>query len=214
MHTLNLTKGNTLNLTKGHEASTKEKATFGLGWRGRGGSTLDLDSYVVVLNDSNKVIDFIYFGNKTAPGIKHNGDDTRGGGKGDAPNETINIKLSSLDPKATKLIIGAAIYSGANNLGQVDYAFCTMSDNSGNEIVRFKIDEQFAKARSFNAASVELVKGEWVFTALGDASQSDFHGVSANYSRGKIVGSGGNISSSAPQEERGIIGRLFGGLFN
>lgn len=210
MEPLNLQKGSTLNLTKGHENSTKEKATFGLGWRGRGGSTLDLDSYVVVLNSSNKVIDFIYFSNKTASGIKHNGDDTKGGGKGDKPNETINIKLVSLDSRATKLIIGAAIYSGASNLGQVDYAFCTMSDNAGNEIVRFKIDEQFAKSKSFNAASVELEKGEWVFTALGNASQDDFHQVLKRYSVGNTIT--GSSQSDQP-ESQSIVGRLFGGLF-
>lgn len=210
MEPLNLQKGSTLNLTKGHENSTKEKATFGLGWRGRGGSTLDLDSYVVVLNSSNKVIDFIYFSNKTASGIKHNGDDTKGGGKGDKPNETINIKLVSLDSRATKLIIGAAIYSGASNLGQVDYAFCTMSDNAGNEIVRFKIDEQFAKSKSFNAASVELEKGEWVFTALGNASQDDFHQVRKRYSVGNTIT--GSSQSDQP-ESQSIVGRLFGGLF-
>lgn len=210
MTTLNLQKGSTLNLSKGHENSTKEKATFGLGWRGRGGATLDLDSYVVVLNSSNKVIDFIYFSNKTASGIKHNGDDTKGGGKGDKPNETINIKLVSLDSRATKLIIGAAIYSGASNLGQVDYAFCTMSDNAGNEIVRFKIDEQFAKSKSFDAASVELEKGEWVFTALGNASQDNFYQVRKRYSVGNTIT--GSSQSSQP-ESQSIVGRLFGGLF-
>lgn len=213
MQGLNLSKGGTLNLSKGHTQATQEKSTFGLGWRGRNGATLDLDSYVVVLNSSDKVIDFIYFGNKTANGIKHNGDDTRGGGSGDKPNETINIKLSSLDSSATKLIIGAAIYSGASNLGQVDYAFCTMSDNSGREIVRNKIDEQFAKAKSFNAASVTLEKGEWVFTALGDASQDDFHGVRSRYGVGKTLGATSSTSSTTTSEP-GIVSRLFGGLFS
>lgn len=118
--------------------------------------------------------------------------------------------MVSLDSRATKLIIGAAIYSGASNLGQVDYAFCTMSDNAGNEIVRFKIDEQFAKSKSFNAASVELEKGEWVFTALGNASQDDFHQVRKRYSVGNTIT--GSSQSSQP-ESQSIVGRLFGGLF-
>lgn len=224
MNTLNLSKGGTLNLTKGHSNTIDEKSTFGLGWRGKGGRTLDLDSYVAVFA-GDKVIDFIYFGKKIGKGIKHNGDDTVGGGSGKAPNETINAKISSLDPSATKLIFGAAIYSGATSLSEVDFAFCTLQDKSGQEVVRFKIDEQFGKARSFDAASVEKVNGDWIFTALGVASQDDFRGVRSRFSIGSSNSNSGysstgyhvqlrSASQAQPaQQSTSLLGRIARAIF-
>lgn len=200
MTTLNLTKGSTLNLAK---AVTDSKIQFELGWTGVNGKTLDLDSYIAVLDKDNVVLDFIYFGHKKTSGIKHHGDDLTGGGRNGGVNETISIKTSELNPRATTLIAGLFIYSGASSLEAVDYAFTQVKDNNGNIVVKYDIRNEFKGFKSVEVASLNYKEGAWSFNALGNGSSNGYSGTLSKYSVGKTVGSGGG----------GIISSIFGGLF-
>jgi tellurium resistance protein TerD len=205
---LNLQKGATLNLSKSSSNVTEEKVTFGLGWRGVGGRSLDLDSYIAVLDQNDRVLDFIYFGNKNGKGIKHHGDDLVGGGKGNKPNEEITMKLNSLDPSATKLVAGLFIYSGASSLKQVDFAFSTLTDNKGAEVVRYDVKEDFGNAKSLEVARIEKHNNEWIFKAVGEASSDGYSQVSSRFRKGNIA-SGSNTNVSSGNSSGGsLFGRI------
>lgn len=206
---LNLQKGATLNLSKGNSNVTEEKVTFGLGWRGVSGRSLDLDSYIAVLDQNDKVLDFIYFGNKNGKGIKHHGDDLVGGrGKENKPNEEITMKLNSLDPSATKLVAGLFIYSGASSLKQVDFAFSTLTDNKGAEVVRYNVKEDFGNARSLEVARIEKHNNEWIFKAVGEASSDGYLQVSSRFCKGNIAGGSNANISSGTSSGGSLFGRI------
>lgn len=197
--TLNLSKGGTANLTQSGAASGVVK--FGLGWVGKYGRSLDLDSYVAVLAADDEVIDFIYFNNKKGTGIKHSGDDQRGGKNG-APNETIEIDLSQLHPGAVKLIVGLFIWRGAENLGEVDSAFANVIDQKGNEVVRYDLEKGYETSKSLEVAHIERRYNDWTFVSVGQGVSDNANSTISRFTKGKKMGKAGGFG--------GMLRGLFG----
>lgn len=217
MASLNLTKGSKLNLNKVQGLNLSKDMVFGLGFTGKGGRSVDLDSYVAVLDSEDRPLQFVYFGRLKDKGIKHNGDDTRGGGSANAPNETIQVNMSKLDTRAAKLVVGLFIYSGASSLGSVDSAFANLTDNSGNEVCRYNLKEQFSKFKSVDVAHVTKVGSEWEFTATGIGSSENYNDIKRKFEGRSTVdlsGTSNSSSSSSSGESGGFFSRIFGGLFN
>lgn len=196
---LNLEKGVPINLDK---TVTEEKMKFDIGWTGKNGKSLDLDTYIAVIDKDNVVLDFIYFGNLNGEGVDHKGDDLDGGATKSGINETIVIKTKKLNPKAVKLAVGLFIYSGAKNLSKVDYAFAQLRDSNGNVVVKYDLAQEFGESQSVEIAEIVYSAGSWSIKAIGEASQLDFDGVRKKYKVGKSIGStsGGG----------GLFGRIFG----
>lgn len=207
---LNLSKGDTLNLSKSSDLNLSKDMVFGLGFSGKNGRSLDLDSYIAVLDDTGSPLDFIYFGNLKGAGIKHNGDDIVGGGKSTDPNETIKVNLSKLNPKATQLVIGLFIYANANNLGDVKNAFANLTSNTGNEVCRYDLKAEFPKYNSVVVATVnKSLDGEWDFVAVGKGSKDKYRDIKYKYTSTSSF-FGGYRSPSTSQQTQTSSGGFFG----
>lgn len=198
---INLTKGESINLTK--TSSGLSAVTMGLGWEGKGGRTLDLDSYVALQDQNGTNLKFVYFGRLNAPGVKHKGDDLVGGGRAGEPNEEIVITLASLPSECTKIVCGLFIYSGASNLSKVENAFVKISDQSGTDIVKYDINDNFGKNKSIVVGELVKTNGEWSFNANGKGENDSYQDIKRKYT------AGGNSMTDAPR--RGLLGRVFGG---
>ncbi len=178
---INLAKGDTINLSK-ESSGNLNKVTLGLGWVGKGGRSLDLDSFVALRDKNGNNIKFIYFGKLTCAGVKHHGDDLVGGGGARSINETITITLNKLKPEVTEITCGLFIYSGASNLSQVNSAFIEISEGRTN-LANFDIKESFGKAKSVIVG--KLVKNnndEWNFNTVGQSSDKNYHKIKKEYS--------------------------------
>lgn len=184
---INLEKGQVINLSKESGINLSKGVIFGLGFAAKSG-TVDLDSWVSVIDANDKCIDFICFSNLRGQGIKHNGDDLVGGGKESEPNETIEINFSNLKEGATKLIVGNSIYSGARNLGNLKYAFTTLTQN-GSEVARYNMKDNYGNSSTVVVGEFRLSGGEWKFKALGRGESHDYQGAKRTYgNRGTSIG--------------------------
>lgn len=95
---------------------------------------VDIDSYVYLLRNGKK--EFIYFGNLATKGIHHNGDDLRGGGSRNRPNETIDINLQDLSTEDFQgLVIGAFIYSNGVRFEDISEMKLELVDSDNNEVL-------------------------------------------------------------------------------
>lgn len=207
---LNLSKGDKLDLSKKGGLNLEKDMVFGLGFSGKNGRSLDLDSYVAVLDSENKPIEFIYFSNLNGQGIRHNGDDTRGGGKETDPNETIKVNLSKLDSRANTLVIGLFIYSGASNLGDVKSAFTNLISSTGQEVCRYNVKEQFSKYSSVVVAEVTKSGDTWEYSAVGKGSSEKYRDIKNKYTSRRTVSTGGGYSGSSTENNKSWWQKLLG----
>jgi len=106
-------KGATFELTVESKQESPTKFYFGAGWDNPNGP-VDLDIVCAVLHNGKLTSnsDFVYFGNKTAPGVTLSEDNQTGEGEGD--DEDIVIDTSKLDAGVDKVVIGLAAYAGAD----------------------------------------------------------------------------------------------------
>lgn len=202
---INLSKGQSINLSK--ESNGLRKVTVGLGWTGRGGRDVDLDSYIGVRDANGAATKFVYFGNRNEPGIYHHGDDLVGGGRANDPNEKIDVTLNDLDGSDVHLIVGLFIYSGASNLNGVQDAFINVVDQDGKELVRYNIND-FGGSKSLVAGELRRIGAEWSFTALGQGTNDGYNSTARMFRRG--ASASGSTSTDSQPRRRGLISRLFG----
>lgn len=191
---LSLTKGAKLSLTK-KEPGLK-KILVGLGWdtnRYSGGFDFDLDASVFMLGKNGKVPsndEFIFYGQtKYKNGsVIHTGDNRTGEGEGD--DESIKVELSKLPDYIQKLVFTVTIYEAdlrKQNFGQVDNAYIRIvNEETGNEICRFDLGEDFSIENSVNVGEIYLDEGEWKFEAIGAGYASGLEGFVDDY--GVILG--------------------------
>lgn len=183
MSVINLTKGQRISLTK-ENGSALDKVCVGSNWGAiqkkgwLGGTTtksVDLDASIAVFDKDGNKLDLIYFGNKSAPGIRHSGDDTVGDTDGDdgLDNEVITVELSKVHPQATYL---ALVLNSFNRVDFKDIPFASARIYSG---TASRVDEVHAKMDIANdpkfAGSLCMImggfykkNGEWKFRAIGE----------------------------------------------
>lgn len=201
---INLAKGDTINLSKESSGNLK-KVTLGLGWVGKGGRNLDLDSFVALRDKNGNNIKFIYFGKLTCAGVKHHGDDLVGGGSARSVNESIDIKVNELKPEVSEITCGLFIYSGASNLSQVDSAFIDISEGRNN-LASFDLKESFGKAKSVIVGKlVKQDNNEWEFVTIGQASNKNYDDIKREF-----TGSSSISSTPSSTSGGGFFRRLFG----
>ena len=135
---VSLKKGQKVSLKK-KNGSQLNKIFFGLNWGmitkknflfGESKISVDFDISIVLLDKQNNILETIYFRNKTAPGIKHHGDDQSGDEKDDGlDNEVIELLLSDINPKTVN--IGLLLNSYLHQkLDSVPYAGCRVFEGS------------------------------------------------------------------------------------
>lgn len=172
---VSLSKGENLSLSAGHPKLSK--ILVGLGWDARtsSGAAFDLDASAFLLNDQglvNSDNDFIFYNQtvSSCKSVKHTGDNRTGEGEGD--DESLVIDLTLVPQNVKKVSVVVTIHDGERlnqNFGQVSSAFMRIVDTeSGVEIARFDLSEDFSSETALIFGDVYLHKGEWKFKAVGE----------------------------------------------
>ncbi len=171
---LSLSKGGNLSLTK--TDPNLNKLLIGLGWdeRATSGAEFDLDASIFLLGANGRVRgdhDFIFYNQlKSDNGaVEHTGDNRSGQGDGD--DETVKINLSLVPADVEKIVITVTIHDAQarnQNFGQVANAFIrVVNDETGNEVVRFDLAEDYSIETAMVFGEVYRHNGEWKFRAVG-----------------------------------------------
>lgn len=171
---ISLNKGGNLSLSK--TDPTLVRILIGLGWdeRATDGASFDLDASAFLLTASGRVRgdhDFIFYNQlKSQDGsVEHTGDNRSGQGDGD--DESLLVDLSKVSPEVEKIAITVTIHDGQSrgqNFGQIANAFIrVVNQDSGIEIVRFDLAEDYSTETAMVFGEVYRHNGEWKFRAVG-----------------------------------------------
>ena len=171
---ISLNKGGNLSLSK--TDPTLVRILIGLGWdeRATDGASFDFDASAFLLTASGKVRgdhDFIFYNQlKSQDGsVEHTGDNRSGQGDGD--DESLLVDLSKVSPEVEKIAITVTIHdaqSRGQNFGQIANAFIrVVNQDSGIEIVRFDLAEDYSTETAMVFGEVYRHNGEWKFRAVG-----------------------------------------------
>lgn len=188
---INLSKGGRINLSKDENGNSLDVIFFGANWGmirsgmfGLGTKTaVDLDASVILLDAQGNHVNTVYFGNKSAPGIQHSGDDLVGDADGDdgMDNETIAVQLSRIDDRVEHVFfvlnsyrnqkfdkipyIGIRIYTSPNNRPK------TRVTDPVNVLASYSLKsdaEDFKGKLSVILGEAYRRSGEWKFKAIGE----------------------------------------------
>jgi tellurium resistance protein TerD len=171
---ISLQKGGNVSLTKTDPGLTN--ALVGLGWDARStdGAAFDLDTSVFLVGESGKVLSdghFVFYNQKTSPdgAVVHSGDNTTGVGEGD--DEQVSINLPQVDANVQRIVFAVTIHeaeSRKQNFGMVRNAFMrVLNKNSGTEIARFDLSEDYSTETAMIFGEVYRNGSEWKFKAVG-----------------------------------------------
>ncbi|MDO9213822.1 MAG: TerD family protein [Methylococcales bacterium] len=175
---LNLEKGQKISLSK-EAGGTLTKVTMGLGWDvakkggmlgglfGSSGGSVDLDASCVMFDDTNKIIDTVWFRQlKSKDGsIVHTGDNLTGEGEGD--DEQIIVDLSRVPSNVKALIFTVNSFTG-QTFDTIESAYCRMLDSSNNkEIARYTLSGKGSHSAQI-MAKLYRHNDEWKMHAIGE----------------------------------------------
>ncbi|MDP3010788.1 MAG: TerD family protein [Methylococcales bacterium] len=175
---LNLEKGQKISLSK-EAGGTLTKVTMGLGWDvakkggmlgglfGSSGGSVDLDASCVMFDDTNKIIDTVWFRQlKSKDGsIVHTGDNLTGEGEGD--DEQIIVDLSRVPSNVKALIFTVNSFTG-QTFDTIESAYCRMVDSSNNkEIARYTLSGKGSHSAQI-MAKLYRHNDEWKMHAIGE----------------------------------------------
>lgn len=175
---LNLEKGQKISLSK-EAGGTLTKVTMGLGWDvakkggmlgglfGSSGGSVDLDASCVMFDDTNKIIDTVWFRQlKSKDGsIVHTGDNLTGEGDGD--DEQIIVDLSRVPSNVKALIFTVNSFTG-QTFDTIESAYCRMVDSSNNkEIARYTLSGKGSHSAQI-MAKLYRHNDEWKMHAIGE----------------------------------------------
>lgn len=189
---VNLTKGGKVSLAKAASdsgVSGLSKIVVGLGWdvnRYDGGKDFDLDSSAFMLADGGRVrteSDFVFYGNKDAAGVHHNGDNRTGQGDGD--DESVEIDLAAVPADVMKIAFTVTIHEAEQrrqNFGMVENAYIRVYDAvTGTELIRYDLCEDFSIETAVVVGELYKHDNEWKFNAIGSGFQGGLAALCANF---------------------------------
>lgn len=185
---LSLQKGGNISLTK--QEANLQLITLGLGWdpRSTDGQPFDLDASAFLLTAAGRVRgdqDFIFYNQlRSAEGsVEHTGDNRTGDGDGD--DESIKVNLSLVPTEVEKIAVVVTIDQAdqrRQNFGQVGGAFIRIvNDNTGQEMTRYDLGEDFSTETAVIFGEVYRHGGEWKFRAVGQGYAGGLGAVAQNY---------------------------------
>lgn len=148
---------------------------------------MDLDSIAFVLNSNNELIHTVYFAQKSAPGVRLNGDSLTGAGDGD--DEIISVDFSKLPKHATRICLYANIFSFISifkkDFSKVKGAYIRLVDTESNrELCRYSLTDSGKGFNAFHFA--DLVKDDadnWSFVAIGEGCSGSVHQLESKYKK-------------------------------
>ena len=165
------------------------KILIGLGWdikKFDGGADFDLDASVFMCDGTGKVAkesNFIFYNNKTAPGIEHMGDNRTGAGDGD--DEVIKVDLSALESDVEKIAVTVTIDQAdarKQNFGMVENSYIRVVDEAtGTELLRYDLGEDYSIETAVVVAELYKNNGEWKFNAIGSGFAGGLAALCGNY---------------------------------
>lgn len=165
------------------------KILVGLGWdikKFDGGADFDLDASVFMCDGSGKVTkdtNFIFYNNKTAPGVEHMGDNRTGAGDGD--DEVIKVDLSALESDVEKIAVTVTIDQAdarKQNFGMVENSYVRVVDEAtGTELLRYDLGEDYSIETAVVIAELYKNNGEWKFNAVGSGFSGGLAALCGNY---------------------------------
>ncbi len=186
---VNLSKGQKVDLTKGNPGLSK--IIVGLGWdtnKYDGGYDFDLDASAFLCGENGKILsdtDFIFYNNLThsSGAVEHTGDNLTGEGEGD--DEVIKVDLSLVPANISKIAFTVTIHDAETrrqNFGQVSNAYIHILDaNSGAEIIRYDLGEDFSIETAVVVGELYRNAGEWKFNAIGSGFQGGLYALCKNF---------------------------------
>lgn len=173
---ISLSKGEAISLTK--VAPGLKTAMVGLGWdpinEGMVGAAFDLDASCFLLDANERahgIKDFVFYGNLAGANnsVVHQGDNLTGGGDGD--DEQILIDFAKVPDNVAKIVVAITIYEydvRRQNFGMVHNSFVRVVDTeSGKEVIRFNLGEDFSAETAIIACEFYKYNGEWKMKARG-----------------------------------------------
>jgi tellurium resistance protein TerD len=188
---ISLAKGGNVSLTKqAAEAGTAQLTglTVGLGWDARTttGTEFDLDASAIAVKADGKVLSdkhFVFFNNLASPegAVTLSGDNTTGEGEGD--DESIVINLAVVPADVDKIVVPVSIYGAGErqqNFGQVRNAYIRVTDQTGTELVRYDLSEDYSTETVVIFGEVYRNGADWKFRAVGQG-HNDLGGLARDH---------------------------------
>lgn len=188
---ISLAKGGNVSLTKqAAEAGTGALTALivGLGWDARTttGTDFDLDASAIGVKSDGKALSdghFVFFNNMKSPegAITLSGDNVTGAGEGD--DESVNINLGLVPAEIDKIVVPVSIYDAANraqNFGQVRNAYIRVVDQTGTELVRYDLSEDYSTETVVIFGEVYRNGADWKFRAVGQG-HNDLSGLARDH---------------------------------
>ena len=176
---IKLKKGENISLTK--EVPGLKKIIVGLGWdvnENDDETDFDLDASAFMIEKNGlcpSENEFIFYGNLEHPSksVIHQGDNCTGEGEGD--DEQILVDLSKIPDNISKIVFTVTIYDAQDrwqNFGQVSNSYIRIINmNTGEEIARYNLGEEFSIETAVIVGELSTVAGEWKFNAIGSGFQ-------------------------------------------
>ena len=183
-----------INLVKGQKISLEKSGggkltnfCIGANWgaitkKGFFGGTkkeaVDLDLSVGLFDANKNLKGTVYFGNLSASGIKHSGDDTVGDIDGDdgLDNEVITINLNSIPADIDQVVFVLNSYQG-HDFATIPFASIRLYEGTPNRVddiaATFNIasDPKFSGYVSMVLGKIYRRNGEWKFSAIGEPTR-------------------------------------------
>lgn len=113
------------------------------------------------------------------------GDDRTGGNSDDGDDEQIIVDLTKVPDNIQKIAFTATIYDADKrnqNFGQVSNAYVRLvNENTGAEVVRYNLGEDFSIETAIVICEVYKHNGEWKFNAVGAGFSGGLAALCKNY---------------------------------
>lgn len=181
---ISLQKGQKISLEKSN-GTTLKSLCVGVNWgaiekKGFFGTkkvAVDLDASCAVFDANKQLLDVVYFGQLTAAGIRHSGDDLTGDMDGDdgLDNEVINVNLDQLAHNADHVVFVLNSFRG-QDFKTIPFASIRLYEGTASRVDSVHAVYDIANDPKF-AGSVSMVLGKlykhndsWKFAAIGETT--------------------------------------------
>ena len=179
MADLDLAKGQRVELAKDGVPVTAFK--FAGGWDPKSGVSqyeIDVDIQVAALDAAGKLVALCFYNSPNkeifAGAVKLDKDDRSGASSAGGDDETVNVDLTKIPANVTKLVFIEAIYeaeSRRQNFGMVNNAFGRVVDNSGVQVAKLNLTEDYSLATAVKVLEVYRYETSWKINATAEGIQ-------------------------------------------
>ncbi|MGR5422418.1 TerD family protein [Vibrio sp. PNB22_4_1] len=181
---ISLQKGQKISLEK-NNGTTLKNLCVGVNWGaiekkgffGTKKTAVDLDASCAVFDSNKQLLDVVYFGQLTAAGIRHSGDDLTGDMDGDdgLDNEVINVSLDQVAYNADQIVFVLNSFRG-QDFKTIPFASIRLYEGTESRVDSVHATYDIANDPKF-AGSVSMVlgklykhNGNWKFAAVGETT--------------------------------------------